>query len=292
MEINEIHRRVSELKTVDVSRITPQKLAEGVPVMESLHQEVERYIVANPNDGYEGRKLHNELDSLQKNWSESASQPARRATKLAENNTKLMKIVVATAKAGNQIKSKLGESLKTITRLKKIIEDLTQRGQGWHRIAETRKAKLLTLEKQFDTSCESLDLIAARYHEDVTELGRRVIVLEFKEKAQTPEIQKLLKEATRLRHIAAIRETLEGKKPEASLTESNQRTGDGAANGAGNAAKAGNAAPAAENKSGEAGKVKPPVTESAKVLLTVPGDPRGLNESIDIVQRLSTSRAV
>jgi hypothetical protein len=44
--------------------------------------------------------------------------------------------------------------------------------------------------------------MSKRYHEDCTELARRVIVLEFKEKAQTPEIQKSLKEATRLRHIA------------------------------------------------------------------------------------------
>ena len=57
--------------------------------------------------------------------------------------------------------------------------------------------------------CEALDMMSRRYHEDTTELARRLIVLEFKERTATPEIQKALKEATRLRHIAAIRETLE-----------------------------------------------------------------------------------
>ena len=162
----------------------------------------------------------------------------------------------------------------------------------------------MTLEKDFDTSCEALDLMAARYHEDVTELGRRLIVLEFKEKAQTPEIQKQLKEASRLRHIVAIRETLEGKpKKDVQEADALKKPAEGEAPGKeaikDEKQKGAPAASASTDVAKPPGDVKneakdgkkeaaQPVTE-ARVLQHDRADlsVRAVNESVELVRRLS-----
>jgi hypothetical protein len=182
-----------------------------------------------------------------------------------------------------------------------MVEEVTRRGQGWQRLAESRKAKFLSLEKDFDTSCEALDLMAQRYHEDVTELGRRVIVLEFGEKTQTPAIQKALKEASRLRHIAAIRESLEGpkdkavneeggdpggKQPKEGEVPSKEAIKGEKAKGTGKGEKIADEPGKVKNESA-AGKTSTPLTEAR--VLTNSRDIREINESVDLVKRLSSS---
>jgi len=158
--------------------------------------------------------------------------------------------------------------------------------------------------------------MAERYHQDVTELGRRVIQLEFKEKAQTPEIQKQLKEATRLRHIVSIRETLEGKKPGKAVTENEPGVGkpaDGAApgkEGVKDDKQKGAESPEGKDVAKSPTKDKEdlkseskdapkgqPVSESkteqppkSQILLSE-RDPRGLQESVELVKRLSGATA-
>jgi len=177
-----------------------------------------------------------------------------------------------------------------------MIEELTRRGQGWRTLAESRKQKYLTLEKDFDTSCEALDLMAKRYHEDVTELGRRVIVLEFKEKAATPEIQKKLTEATRLRHIAAIREQLEGKKPgEKNVQEADKckQPPEGempSKEGIKDDKQKGAGSPEEGKVADAPGKVKTESAEAAKPTAHVfesQRDVRDISESVAVVKRLS-----
>jgi hypothetical protein len=235
--------------------------------------------------------------------------PAKEAKRLTEQNLKLMRVVDAVAKTAVTYKKKLGESVKADGSRVKMIEELTRRGQGWQRIAESRKGKYVTLEKDFDTSCEALDLMAQRYHEDVTELGRRLIVLEFKDKAQTPAIQKQLKEATRLRHIVSIRETLEGK-PKSTVQEEGSDPGgkqpkegeqpskegikDDKQKGApspGEGCVAKEPGAVTNESKGKDGKPQP-VAES-KVLKTERADMsvRNVNESVELVRRLSGAPA-
>jgi hypothetical protein len=221
-----------------------------------------------------------------------------------------MKVINAVASTAVTYKKKLGESLKADGSRVKMIEELTRRGQGWQRIAESRKQKFVTLEKDFDTSCEALDLMAQRYHEDVTELGRRLIVLEFKEKAQTPEIQKSLKEASRLRHIVAIREKLEGKpkkdvqeagvegkqpaegeQPSKEAIKDEKQKGAGSPD-AGCVAKEPGDVTNESKTQGKKDEKAQPVAE-AKVLKTdrVDLSVRAVNESVELVRRLSPAPA-
>ena len=317
MELNEIKGRLSTLESLDPSKLPPTRFAESLTHIEELHQEVAQFAAADPKRSWDGQKLHKQLDAVASKFSESAQAPVKQAKKLAENNIKLMKVINAVAQTALTYKKKLGESVKGGTEGQKLKEELTRRGQGWKRVAEERGQKLTVLEKDFADSCEALDMMSKRYHEDTTELARRLIVLEFKEKAATPEIQKSLKEATRLRHIASIRETLEGKKTPA-VTE--EEAGKKAA-GVGKPTDGENPTMAKKegNKKGEKGEViadepgkvtneskdqkasePAPIVESKEKQPVIEGmagaklvystrDPRSINESVDLVKRLSTA---
>jgi uncharacterized coiled-coil DUF342 family protein len=191
MEINEVRSRVSALRTaVESCPSDPNRINALREDIDSIGREVSQYRAADPaKNDWDAQKLHRELDQLGTKLGETASAPAKQAKRLSENNTKLMKVINAVAQTALTYKKKLGEAIKTVTSNAKMIEELTKRGQGWQQLAESRKQKYATLEEDFNTSCEALDLMRDRYHEDVTELGRRIIVLEFKEKAQAPEIQ-------------------------------------------------------------------------------------------------------
>jgi hypothetical protein len=294
MELNEIKSRIDSLRNADPAK--PKRFAESMTQVEELHQQVAEWAAADPKRSWDAQKLHSTLEGIAEGFTDTVRAPAKEAKRLTEQNTKLMKVINAVASTAVTYKKKLGESLKADGSRVKMIEELTRRGQGWQRIAESRKQKFVVLESDFNTSCEALDLMAQRYHEDVTELGRRLIVLEFKEKAQTPEIQKSLKEASRLRHIVAIREKLEGKptkkvqedgvegkQPAEGETPSKEGIKDEKQKGAGSpdegcvAKEPG----AVTNESKAQGKAK--VLTSERVDLSV----RSINESVELVRRLS-----
>lgn len=313
MELNEIKSRISTLESLEPSKLDPQRFAESLTQIEELHQEVAQFAAADPKRSWDGQKLHKSLESVATRFGESAQAPVKQAKKLQENNIKLMKVINAVAQTALTYKKRLGESMKGGSEGQKLKEELVRRGQGWKRVAEERSTKMTVLEKDFSDSCEALDLISKRYHEDTTELARRLIVLEFKEKAASPEMQKALKEATRLRHIATIREQLEGKKtPTMNEEEAGKKAagvgkptdgesptlakkGDKKKEGEGEcvADKPGNVTNESkyQKASGTAGAGSKgnPVNETGAKLVFSTRDPRSLNESVGLVQRLSAT---
>lgn len=316
MELNEIRGRITALEGLDPSKLTPQRFAESLTQIEELHQATAEYS-ADPKRSWDAQRIHKSLDALSTRFGEATQAPGRQAKKLQENNVKLMQVINAVAQTALTYKKKLGEALKAATEGGKLKEELIRRGQGWKKVAEERGEKLAVMEKDFSDSCEALDMISRHYHEDTTELARRLIILEFKEKAQTPEIQKQLKEATRLRHIAAIRETLEGKKS-AGLSEKEDETNAGKKQaGVGKPGEGETATTVKKegDKKGEKGELvadspgkvtneskgsdkaseaaaAPAVTESkdAKLVYST-RDPSSLSESVELTRRLSTATA-
>lgn len=320
MELNQIRSRITALESLEPSKLDPQRFAESVAQVEELHQQIAEACV-DPKQSWEATKLHNALDRLSAKLSESMQAPGKQARRLSENNIKLMKVINAVAQTALTYKRKLGEALKQVGSNAKLINELTNRGQGWQRVAESRKGKFAALQEDFETACESLDIISKRYHEDTTELARRVIQLEFKDKL-TPELEKKLQEATRLRHIAAIRETLTPKEQKPAMNEEETsekekkkgvgdpkdgekaaitpKPGEGSQTGGGKtadvASSPGDVTSKSESKEQKDGKA--PVTEDKnlaptgpKVVLREALDPRGLNESVEMVKRLSTATA-
>ena len=303
MELNEIKLRLDALRNTDPAK--PLRFAESMTTVEELHQNVAEWAAADPKRSWDAQKLHSELDKVATGFTETIKAPAKEAKRLTEQNGKLMRVINAVASTAVTYKKKLGEALKADGSRVKMIEELTRRGQGWQRIAESRKQKAVVLEKDFNTSCEALDLMAQRYHEDVTELGRRLIVLEFKEKAQTPAIQESLKKATRLRHIVAVREQLEGKpakkvqeeeaekgkltQPKDGEQPSKEAIKDDKQKGAGSPDEGKVAKePGAVTNESKDGKAAP-LTEGAKVVKSDRADLsiRSINESVELVRRLS-----
>ena len=134
-----------------------------------------------------------------------------------------------------------------------------------------------TLAKKHKVACEALDEIARRYHADTTDLGRRLIQVEFREAlASKPEVNKSLREATRLRHVAAIREKLEGK-PKEGEAPGKEALKIGKSKGAASS----DSAKVAETPGKVACESKPEF--SSDVL----GGPRKIDESVQMVRRLS-----
>ncbi len=309
MELNEIKTRIEALRSQDPAK--PKRFAESMTEVESLHNSVAEWSAADPKRSWEAQKLHKELEKISDTFTETIKEPAKQAKRLSEQNTKLMRVINAVAKTALTYKNRLGESLKNGGEKQNLAEELTRRGQGWKRVAEQRQSKLDQVTKDWSDSCEALALISKRYHEDTTDLGRRLLVLEFKDKTSDPRIQKMLKEATRLRHIATIREMLEGKRP---LPQVSEEEGKKAA-GVGKPADGESATMAkkeGDKKEGEGecvapepGKVtneskasapkdeagKKPEGVSEAKLVTSARDPRSVIESVDLVKRLSTAAA-
>jgi hypothetical protein len=312
MNLNEIKSRIMALRGVNPAN-NPQRFAESVAETKELHTQIDLFISEDTKSrNYQGTTLHREVEGIERRWNESAVAPARQAKRLQENNLKLMKVVHATAKTGLTYKSKLGEALTQVNKGEKLVEELTRRGMGWKDLAENRKAKLLGTTQHFETACEALDIMTERYHKDTVELGRRVIVLEFAEKAATPQIQKLLKEANRLKHIAVVRDIMEGRRTidaEGKISEAKEVPAAAAAAAApaattesqkdsagkpveGAKVNESKTAPAAAAPAAAGAAAPAPVVTEAKVTLTSSTrNPRDVNESIAMVQRMSAATA-
>lgn len=313
MQLSEVKSAASALRGQLRGEITPRLFAESVQKIEELHRHAAEAGAADPKLAYETQRLHADLDRLTEAISKAISAPTETVKALREQNNKLMQVIATVAKTAVGYKAKLGEALKQANEKSKLVEELVRRGKGWQRVAESRKEKYTKLDGHFTVACEALTKVSARYHTDTTELGRAALMNEFREKiAADPKIQKQLKEATRLRHLATVRNILEGKtgKPAdgEALNEGGKAKGvgkpaDGAAPAMaikkGDKKEKGDLVAKQPKQEGEEPKQgeeqKPAVVEGKKapgtILLRDTADPRGLNESVAMVKRLSTSKA-
>lgn len=277
MDITTLKSRIGSLRS-DKVPTEPQRFAEGMNEMAQLHQEIANFVAEDAKRTWQGQQLHDSLCAVEKTWSESAMAPSKTAIKLSESYRKALRVTKAIGEAACNFKKKLGEALRQNSEAAALIEEITQRGKAWVALADKRKATIEELDHKVNVACEALEIMAKRYHEDVTDLGRRVITLEFGPKAQTESIQKLLKEATHPKDVLAIREQLEGKKDEKAKEEGKK---DESAKAPVAESKKESGAPAPEVKSAES-------LSEARVLVP---SLRSVTESVDMVKRLSASNA-
>lgn len=286
MNLNEIKQAIATFRSTDQTKLPPQQFAEGMSQLGALHQEVANFVAEDAKRSWQGTQLHNEIAALENSWSESQLAPAKKATKLNEDNTKLMQVIKAVAQTGLTFKNKLGESIKQAGRQTALLNEVVERGQAWRQLAKANEAESAKYRRRFMMASEALQQLALKYKADVVEMGKRVIQLEFAEKAQTPEIQKMLKEATKPKQLVEIRSVLEGK------TNSPAAKAEGAPAGKVDETKKQAAAPSVtEDKNKPAapaeGSPKAPVSEGVTIISAKPNDPRELNEAIGMVTRLS-----
>lgn len=285
MNINEVKSRIAQLRSQGQAGLTPKQFAEGVAVMAELHNAVATYVAEDAKRSWEGTKLHQEIESLENAWASAQNAPSKTALKLRENQNKVLHVCKNLVETALKYKNALAESLKASAAQHRLVEEITTNGQGWMALANKRKARLEFLEKKYVLATECLQVMTARYNEDMSALGTHIINLEFKDKL-TPEIQTALKEAKTPKAILAIREQLEGK-PEAAAptTPSNPETKPATAGKTQESKPAPSAAaPVTESK---------PAAPAAPVIeSSVPTNPRcSVTESLGILSRLSLASA-
>jgi len=274
MEINEIKRQIDALKIPDSN--DPAKVAESLQRIDNLHEQVAAWAAEDAKRSWEAQKLHKSLDDFANRINEQLSAPAKAAKKLSENNLKLLRVVESVAATAVTYKKNLQEALKSNEKYKKLTEELTRRGQGWKRVAESRQARLARLQEKYNTVCEALDIAARRYHEDTADLARWGIRLKYGELAETPEIKEALEKATRLRHFVAIREKLARKKAGGDKAECPEKTDK----------------KEKEMESKKTAGESKPVEKQVRVLDsgTKSISVNNVTEAVDLVRRLSTAK--
>lgn len=262
--------------------------AEGVAQMADLHQQVANYVAEDAKRNYEGTKLHQEIEAIEKAWAESQAAPAKTAAKLREDRNKVLHVCKNLVETALKYKNALAEQFKSQAAAKSIIEELTTNGTGWMDLANKRKAQRDFISKKYQVACEALMIMSNRYKEDMTIVGRHALNLEFKEAlAAKPDLQKSLNEAKTPQDILAIREQLEGKQPESATTTNSPATGG---------QKSGQSAPST-TESKPAPAAAAPVTENRPsaaanaVVEEVVRNPRNISEASEIVRRLSLASA-
>jgi hypothetical protein len=275
MNLNEIKQAIASFRSTEARKLQPKQFAEGMAQLGALHQEVANYLAEDTKRSWQATQLQEEITAIEAAWNETQLAPVKTAAKLNENNTKLMHVIKAVAKTGLSYKNQLGESVKQATRQSALLNEVVERGRAWRQVAKVNESAAAKYKRRFMMASETLTQLADKYKSDVVELGRRVITLEFGDKAQTPDIQKMLKEATKPKRIVEIRNILEGKTTAAACNASKQPTV---------------APPVAEGRkpaAPPAGNPAATVSEGVTILSQAPKDPRGLTEAVGMVNRLS-----
>lgn len=283
MQLSEIKSQITAFKGTAPARLAPQQFAEGMSQLSALHQEVANYVAEDAKRSWQGTQLHNEIASLETSWSECQLAPQKNVTKLNESNSKLMQVVKAVAQTAQTFKRKLGESAKREGRHSALLNEVTERGQAWRQHALAMEQEAVKYRRRFMMASEALFQLGGKYKADITEMGKAHLTLEFKEKI-TPEVQKMLSEAKVPKALIAIRNVLEGKvSPEAPKGADGKPTTPLAES----KAAAPSATEGTKPTAGAKGSPTAPVSEGVAVISTAPTDPRGVNEAISMVGRLS-----
>lgn len=282
INIQEVKARITSFKGSKPS--DARSYAEGVAQLANLHQQVAEYVAEDAKRNYEGTKLHQEIESIEKAWADNQAAPAKTAARLREDRNKVLHVCKNLVETALKYKSALAEAFKSQAATQAVIEELTTNGTGWMELAGKRKAQRDFIAKKYQVACEALMLMSNRYKEDMTIVGRHALNLEFKEALSAkPDLQKSLTEAKSPQDILAIREQLEGRSE--TPATSSPATGSEGKN-----------APTVESKSAKP--VAAPVTENKSkttsfeaVVETNVRNPRNISEATEIVRRLSKASA-
>lgn len=216
MDMNKIRESINSLANVDVSKLDPRRLSEGLNQMTALHREVAATASKDPALSWDASQAHADIDRLEKSWTESAKAPAENITKLQENQTRITSILREACNIGMKHRNTAARLIKENKVAKGVAEEVGRRGQAWRRRALKAESKLGLSESRLNLAYASLDEFASRYHADTSKLARHALMLEHKAKIEgNPALLKCVNEATTVKALLAVKESLEGKQPAA-----------------------------------------------------------------------------
>jgi hypothetical protein len=198
-KLNQIRESITTLKQIKASSLEPAQLAEHLNKMAELHRATAAAVAEDAKASWDGNRIHEELNLLEQAFVAAAKAPAVNLQKIQEREQKTLQTMKAVVDLGTKFRTKFAESTKALTGAK---SDRCQ-------LAESKMSKL---QSQYDLATDGLDLMTERYHADTSELARRLMVVEMK--IEDKAILDRLNEAKTVKQLTAIREELEGKKPE------------------------------------------------------------------------------
>ncbi len=288
MDIKVLKESIASVAALDPTKLTPAQFAESLERCENLHREVAKFGAQDVSNSWDATKLHGSLTKLENSLAEAAEAPKRELARVQEAHIKTLQVTKAVSEFAIKARKKLSEALQSVAKSKTLSEEVAKRGRGWKQLAEQRGTELEKVTKQYAVACEALDVFAARYKQDTTTLGKRVIELEFPAKAAEPVIAEALNAAKHPKDISAIRESIEAASKSAEVPVPAP-----AATGTPAPVVEGTPAPAAAPVVAKEGEGTPepaaPITESATVtvLNTKRGPVTSVTESAALARRLS-----
>ncbi len=295
MDANQIRQSLQSFAGLEVSKLTPQRYAEGMRQMESLHQHVEAWCSEDTaNRRWDTTRLHEEITAVQNTWSQAVAAPTAQVERLTTEKQKLLSVTEKIVQTGVTLKKKLKESLDANAQLMDINQRNLARGRSWKRFAEGIQSKHNTLNEKYDVATSALEILANRFkalraesNESVVRLGRRVLELEFADRVKSDSaFAAKLKEAKTPEALASLRESITTRKPAAKNVPATNESKE--------APKATLTESKPEAKTKPAAEEKSTVTESKDTgnlgTIVVPvGNPRNVSESIAIARRLTAA---
>ncbi len=213
MDLKTIRESMNSLRSTDASKLTPQRLAEGLTQMHALNREAAAVAAADPKLSWDASRVHEDLRELETAWTTAAAAPSASVVKLQEQQVRTTRLLKETCVIGIKYRNGLVEAEKKLAHKGKVVEEVTRRGNGWRQRALRAESRGGTTTKRLNLAYASLDEFTRRYHEDTTKLARHALMLEHKGKIEADAtLLKRVNEATKVTQLNVIKEELTGKK--------------------------------------------------------------------------------
>jgi hypothetical protein len=215
-----IRTKLTQLAALEPKKMSPTQLTESRAQLRGLHNEVAKWQAEDASRSWEASQLHESIKEVECRWDEAITQPRAESTRLLTERQKALSVLGATVETAKTFKKHLTEANGLNGKLSKVNSKLLEAVRAWKAEAEKFQALARQNEDKYNLACESLDVMANRWKQNTTELGRKIVELEFVEAVKQPDVKKKLDEATHPDDVADVRESLLQKKSGKAVTES------------------------------------------------------------------------
>lgn len=289
MDIKAIRESIQSLKALNPATLDARSFASGFLKMSELHNGAASHLSENASASWEVSQLHKEISAIEEAWSAAFEAPKIEARKLNENQTKLLKVLKGVTAHTIKLRESLTESVKKLGKTTDISEALAKRGRAWMEAARREVSNRKLVEKKYGIATEALDIMAARYKGDVSQIGARVLELEFPNLSESHK--KALSEAKTPKAVVEVRRLIEADLKAQAVEEADKKKKADVASSSKKLATDVADAPKKVVKENE-GDSRDPVTVSESQIFRQDIAVVGVNEAISMVRRLSQGQSV
>jgi len=203
-----IRQKLLTIAALNPKSMTPTQLSESRNQLRGLHNDVAKWQAEDQTRSYEAGQIHKSIEEVESKFDEAITGPRAESARLLTERQKTLSVLSATVDAAKTIKKHLTEAISKNGKLASVNAKLLEAVRAWKQEAEHFQALAALYEDKYNLSCDTLDVMSDRWKSNTTELGRRVVELEFAEAVKNPEVKKKLDEAKHPDDVADVRESL------------------------------------------------------------------------------------